>query len=163
MTQMQLIDVLNALLRTSREGEAGVRACATEVKDEPLRAMLLARAERYARAAGELHDLILAKGGTVRAGGPVDGARHRGWIGVRAAVLGRDDAAILAECERGEDAAVVQYRDALEHHLPDPVRVVVERQFAGLLEHHGEVRELRDGLLAKPRRETERAHRKPPM
>ena len=39
------------------------------------------------------------------------GALHRGWVDVKSAVTDHSDHAILAECERGEDAAKKNYRE----------------------------------------------------
>lgn len=38
----------------------------------------------------------------------------RGWINLKAAVTGTDGAAIITECERGDEVAVKHYEDALE-------------------------------------------------
>ena len=48
-------------------------------------------------------------------------------------MTGRDDVAILEECERGEDYAKKQYRDAAAQDLPADVRSVVERQYQGYM------------------------------
>ena len=39
---------------------------------------------------------------------------HRAWINLKSAVTSGDDHAILAECERGEDSAVDEYKKAME-------------------------------------------------
>jgi uncharacterized protein (TIGR02284 family) len=63
-------------------------------------------------------------------------------MGLKAAVTGKDDQAILAECERGEDSAVSNYRAALGTDLPANVRSLVERQFGEVKEAHDRVRSL---------------------
>jgi uncharacterized protein (TIGR02284 family) len=55
-----------------------------------------------------------------------------------------DDHAILAECERGEDAAKRAYENALRQDLPGDVRMVVERQFREVVANHNRVKELRN-------------------
>jgi len=37
----------------------------------------------------------------------------RGWINLKAALTSKDEHAILAECERGEDSAVAEYKKAM--------------------------------------------------
>ena len=69
---------------------------------------------------------------------------HRGWVNLKSALTGRDDHAILAECERGEDSAVRSYQDALAHDLPSDVRSSVEEQYRQVLEAHNRVKSLRD-------------------
>jgi hypothetical protein len=48
----------------------------------------------------------------------VSGAMHRGWINIKSLVTGKDEAAIVAEAERGEDAAVAACEQALGGSLP---------------------------------------------
>jgi uncharacterized protein (TIGR02284 family) len=64
-------------------------------------------------------------------------------------ITGRDDEAILNECERGEDVALKSYRKALEKDLPMDVRSVVERQLQGVQRNHDQVKALRDAERAR--------------
>jgi uncharacterized protein (TIGR02284 family) len=74
--------------------------------------------------------------------GSVAATLHRGWINIRSAVAGQDDGAVVSECERGEDAAVSAYRDALDEDLPANIRAVVERQYAEVKQAHDRIRSL---------------------
>jgi uncharacterized protein (TIGR02284 family) len=56
-----------------------------------------------------------------------------------------EDKAIIDECEAGEDAAMKNYREALNQSLPSDVQSIVSRQFAGVQEAHGVVRDLKHG------------------
>jgi uncharacterized protein (TIGR02284 family) len=73
---------------------------------------------------------------------------HRRWVDLKSAITGKDDEAILNECERGEDVAVKSYRNALEKDLPPDIRSVVERQYNGVLRNHDQVKSLRDQIRA---------------
>jgi uncharacterized protein (TIGR02284 family) len=98
--------------------------------------------QQRARFAGELQQEVRRLGGDPEETGSVAASLHRGWIGLKAAVTGRDDDAVLAECERGEDSAVANYRDALGTDLPANVRAMVERQFGEVKRAHDRVRSL---------------------
>ncbi len=74
---------------------------------------------------------------------------HRAWINVKSAVTNRDRHAILAEAERGEDAAVDAYKDAMEKDLPMPIKEIVTRQSAEVQAAHDKVRALRDTVAQK--------------
>ena len=50
------------------------------------------------------------------------GAMHRAWINLKSALTSGDDHAILAECERGEDSAISEYKEAMENGLDANVR-----------------------------------------
>jgi uncharacterized protein (TIGR02284 family) len=76
--------------------------------------------------------------------GSVAGALHRALINVRAAISGRDEEAVIAEAERGEDAAVAAYEDALRHAaLPADVRAVIARHAARVKEAHERLGDLK--------------------
>jgi len=48
------------------------------------------------------------------------------------------------ECERGEDAAGARHRKAAQKDLPAGVLEVVQRQLAGALRNHDQIKMLRD-------------------
>ena len=101
------------------------------------------------KSAADLQQLVTRLGVKPEEHGSVAGAVHRGWVNVKAAVIGRTDLAILEECERGEDVAKAHYSKALEASLPPDIRQVVERQYAGVMRNHAQIRDLRDQYRAK--------------
>jgi uncharacterized protein (TIGR02284 family) len=143
-----IVSVLNDLVETSKDGEKGFKKAAEDTRDAKLKLLFQNRAEDCARGASELQGVVQRLGGTPETGGTVGGALHRGWVDVKSAVTGRDDHGILAECERGEDVAKKNYRDALDKDLPADVRAVVERQYQGVIENHDRIRDLRDQYAA---------------
>ncbi|MCX4161484.1 MULTISPECIES: PA2169 family four-helix-bundle protein [Paraburkholderia] len=143
-----MVDVLNDLVETSKDGERGFRKAAEDAHDTQLKTLFVDRADDCASGARELQDVVLKLGGKPESGGSVGGALRRGWVDVKSAVGGRSDHAILADCEKGEDVAKKQYSDALESELPADVRTIVERQFQGVLQTHDRIRDLRDQYAA---------------
>jgi uncharacterized protein (TIGR02284 family) len=61
---------------------------------------------------------------------------------IKAGITGRDEGAIISECERGEDIAVRQYEKALDAGLAPDLRVIVERQFLQVKAAHDQIRSL---------------------
>jgi uncharacterized protein (TIGR02284 family) len=143
-----IVSVLNDLVETSKDGEKGFRKAAEDTRDPQLKQLFQGRADDCARGATELQGVVQQLGGKPETGGTVGGALHRGWVDVKSAVTGRDDHGILAECERGEDVAKKNYRDALDKELPADVRAVVERQYQGVIQNHDRIRDLRDQYAA---------------
>jgi uncharacterized protein (TIGR02284 family) len=144
----EVIDTLNDLLESCRDGEYGFRECAEHARSEDIK-VLLHRHSGECRAAGlELQTLIRQLGGKPDDGGSMAGALHRGWVSVRATLSAYSDQAMLNECERGEDTAVARYRKALKQNLPSAIRAVVERQAQGAQRNHDQVKALRDALKA---------------
>ena len=139
-----LTSALNDLVETSRDGEKGFRAAAEDTKNTELQKVFLRRAQDCASSAADLQKLVAQHGGSPEKEGSVAGAAHRGWLNLKAAVSGRPDLAILEECERGEDVAKARYRKALEEPLPEDIRMVVQRQYDGVIRNHDQIRTLRD-------------------
>jgi len=48
----------------------------------------------------------------------------------KSAVSGKSEASIIAECKRGEDAAMRNYENVLEENLPSDLLAIVEMQYA---------------------------------
>lgn len=143
-----VVDVLDDLLESCRDGEYGFKASAEHADSPELKGIFLRHASECAAAATELEREIRNHGGEPSSGGSMSGALHRGWVSVKAAMSTRDDKAVLEECERGEDAAVARYRKALKASLPANVRAMVERQAEGAQRNHDEVRALRNRFQA---------------
>jgi uncharacterized protein (TIGR02284 family) len=145
----KITSVLNDLVETSKDGEEGFRAAAEDTKSGELQAIFARRAEDCRRSAVDLQQLIVRLGGEPEKSGTIAGAMHRGWVHLKAGVSGRPDVAILEECERGEDVAKARYRKALDEELPEEVRLVIRRQYEGVVQNHDQIRDLRDRYRAQ--------------
>jgi len=140
----QIISTLNDLIETCKDGEEGFRTCAENVQDGELKGMLMERSQRCGESVKELQSEVRRLGGDPDTHGSVSGALHRGWLNVKSAITGNDEASVLAECERGEDVAIQRYQDVLREELPSDVRSLIERQYQGVMANHELVRGLRD-------------------
>ena len=145
----QVIDTLNDLLQSCRDGEYGFMTSAEHATSADLKATLLRHSEECRTSGLELQTLIRQLGGEPDEGGSMSGAMHRGWVSVRGSLSGYSDEAMLDECERGEDSAVARYRKALKENLPPAIRAVVERQSQGAQRNHDQVKAMRDALKMK--------------
>jgi uncharacterized protein (TIGR02284 family) len=146
MDKDDVIATLNDLIETSRDGEAGFRTCAEGVQNLQLKQMFDQAAGRCAQAVSELQAKVRGLGGDPERRGSVSGALHRGWVDIKSTITGMDEAAVLAECERGEDVAKKAYEEALAKDLPSDVRSIVERQYQGVRQHHDRVRQMRNAV-----------------
>jgi len=134
---------LNHLVETCRDGEQGFRTAAASVRSAQLKQLFERYAEQRARFTSELQAAVHALGGRAETSGSVAGAVHRGWMNVKSAVTGADDAAVVAAAETGEDSAVSAYERALTGGLPDAVQPLVARQFAEVRAAHDRLRDLK--------------------
>jgi uncharacterized protein (TIGR02284 family) len=146
MDKDDVVATLNDLIETSRDGEEGFRTCADGVKSSQLKQMFQQAANRCAQAVSELQAQVRALGGDPERRGSVSGSLHRAWVDIKSTITGMDEAAVLAECERGEDVASKAYEDALSKDLPADVRSMIERQYQGVRQHQDRVRQLRGAV-----------------
>jgi uncharacterized protein (TIGR02284 family) len=134
--------ILNGLIETCKDGSNGFRTAADGVEDASLKRLFTSYSEQRAQFAAELERVVASLGGNPPDTGHIAGAVHRGWINLKSAITGKDDGAIISECERGEDFAKERYQKALENTLPADVRAAVERQYMQVKEAHDHVRSL---------------------
>lgn len=149
MTDDRTVSVLNELIETCRDGEEGFRVCAEDISRPELKSLFEKRARQCSDAAVELQEQVRRLGGEPETDTSVAGDLHRRWLDLKSLITGKDDEAILSECERGEDVAKRSYQRALEKDLPAEIRALVQRQYEGVLRNHDEVRALRNAERAR--------------
>jgi uncharacterized protein (TIGR02284 family) len=141
----EIISTLNGLIETLRDGQEGYKQSADGVDDRQLKTLFDTLSLQRSKFAGELQNEVVNMGDPdPEDGSSLTGSMHRAWINVKSAVTSRDRHAILAEAERGEDAAVSAYSDAMEKNLPAPIKEVVSRQSVEVKAAHDKIRALRD-------------------
>ena len=141
-TNEHAISVLNGLIETCKDGQVGFQTAAEGVKSAILKTLFSEFSLQRAQFAGVLQQEVNRMGGSPETSGSVSASLHRGWINIKSAVTGKDESAIVAECERGEDSARDAYQKALKEHLPVDVRSIVESQFLEVKQAHDQVRSL---------------------
>lgn len=145
MDNKDIVETLNTLIETSKDGEYGFQQCAEHTQSASIKQVFLARAKDCAQAASELQGLVGAYGGTPEKDGTATGSMHRGWVSVKGTLAGYSDLNMLEEAERGEDVALKRYRTAMQNdNLPADVRSVVAIQFEGAQRNHNQIRDLRN-------------------
>ena len=147
-TTKSISSVLNGLIETCKDGQHGFRTAADDVKNPSLKSLFDELSMERGRFVGELEHLVRSVGEDVEDSGSVAGAMHRAWIDLKSALSSGSEHSILSECERGEDSAVAEYREALERDLPSTIRNVVQQQYYAIQQAHDRVRELRDSYNA---------------
>ena len=138
-----VISVLNDLIETCKDGEQGFTTAAERAKDSSLKSLFSKYASQRAGYVQELQSVVRELGGDPATSGHVAATLHRGWINLKEALSKDEDKAIVNECESGEDAAMKNYKDALSKSLPANVLSLVQKQFSGVQEAHGVVRDLK--------------------
>jgi uncharacterized protein (TIGR02284 family) len=142
--QKQTTSVLDDLIQTLRDGEEGFKQAAEAVRDGQLKSLFTEYSQQRSRFAADLQSQVRNLGNEPETNSSATGALHRGWINLKSVVTGGDDRAILAECERGEDSAVEEYKKALDDGLSQPLYELVSRQYTDIKAAHDRIRNLRD-------------------
>jgi uncharacterized protein (TIGR02284 family) len=131
--------VLNQLIETCRDGERGFLYATNLVKDPLVRAIFTEAASQRQRFAADLLPHAQRLGGENEAEGTTAAVLHRGWMTIKDRLSGHDVQAIIREAERGEEAALAAYEEALEEMLPPTTRDVIERQYADVRQTHDRI------------------------
>ena len=138
-------EIIDDLIEMLKDGQEGFEQAAESVKDPQLKSLFSEYSQQRARFAVELRSKAQSPDEREsKMSGSAAGALRRGWINLKSAVTQGDDHAILAECERGEDSAVEEFRKALNDDLSVPVQEMVSRQYAEIKQAHDRVKHLRD-------------------
>ena len=137
-------EVIDNLIETLKDGQEGFKQAAESVRNPALKTLFSDYSQQRSRFATALQSEARSHGETKpETSSSATGALHRGWINLKSAITGGDEHAILAECERGEDSAVEEYKKALDddclHRLGSLFPVSSEIKAA-----HDRIKSLRD-------------------
>lgn len=148
MTNEDAISTLNGLIETCKDGQNGFKEAAEGVERSDLKSLFYECSQQRSQFAGELQSLVRELGGDPENSGSITAALHRGFIDIKSIVMGKDETAILNECERGEDIAKAAFQKASEQDLPANVKTTVQNQSNTVKTTHDKIRDLRDATKA---------------
>lgn len=152
MEKDEIVDTLNDLIRIVEDSHEAYRQAAESAAEatdgvpgaDDLKALFNDLAAQRGAIVRELQRLVAEIGGAPDVGGTMLGGAHRFFLELRAAVMGRDRAAILNEVERGESECVRRYDDALAKDLPLPVTAVIAQHLDRIRVDRDRMAALRD-------------------
>ncbi len=137
--------VLNLLIQAGKDAEQGFQTAAQCVNDAALARLFHDYATQRGKFIAELQDRVRTLRSDIPATGSAGAALHRQWMDLKAANERDQIHALLTECERGEDIAVMAYRDALkERDVDAQTRALIQRQYEQVQAAHDRVKQLRD-------------------
>lgn len=144
-----VISTLNGLIETCKDGQNGFKTAAEGIERSELKTVFYEFSQQRSEFAGVLQELVRSLGGDPESTGTLSAAVHRGWMDIKSLVTGKDEEAILNECERGEDYAKDAYADALKSNLPANVADVLGQQSQAILAAHNRIKALRNAESQK--------------
>ena len=111
--------------------------------------MFTSRAAERRQVATQLQAEVSRLGGTPEDDGTALAAAHRMFLNLKAAVVARDDKAIVGEVERGEDHIKAKFEDARKDgELSPEVRAAIQQGYGSVRQGHDQMRDLKQALAA---------------
>jgi uncharacterized protein (TIGR02284 family) len=124
----ELVGILEKLIETCRDGQAGYREAAEHIDNPELKGFFNEQSIERAQFAGQLESEVQRLGEMEpQRRGSAGAALHRAWIDLKSN-LGAGDQAILSSVEQGEDVARKAYEDTLKKDLPQHIANVIRSQ-----------------------------------
>src|SRR5438552_449960 len=139
MNNNEVIAILNDLIETCTDGQESFRVAAESIRNSEFRRLFNIFSQQRAQFVTELQAEVHRLGGDVGKGVGQTGPLHRTWINLKT-TMARDEASIIAECQREEESAVTDYQEALKADLPLDVQYVVKRQYMDIKDAYDRIR-----------------------
>lgn len=133
------ISTLNSLIATTLDSCDGYRRAAEESSNPHRQSLFNEFAAERERIVRELQQQVRSMGGEPEDDGTILAMAHRAFLSLRDAVTGSDDAAVIAEVERGEDHIKHKYEAALDGGLSSDVEAVVREAYQSVRRGHDRV------------------------
>lgn len=133
------ISTLNSLIATTLDSCDGYRRAADESNNSQHQAMFNEFAAERETIVRQLQQQVRSMGGDPEDDGTVLAMAHRAFLSLRDAVTGSDDAAVIAEVERGEDHIKHKYEAAMDDGLSSDVEAVVREAYQSVRRGHDRV------------------------
>ncbi len=137
-------ETLRSVIESLIDGQEGFQKIGDELKDESLKRRFLQESLTRASFRGDLEEVLHQEGvHDIKEKGSVSGTLHRTWGEFKHKLAGGDHG-LLETAEQGEDVAKKAYADALNTHLPLPIRELLTKQAAHIQATHDFVKAARD-------------------
>jgi uncharacterized protein (TIGR02284 family) len=146
MNNNEVISILNGLVETCARGDEVFRNAAEGIRNSEFRRLFNIFAQQRAQFIAELQAEIHRLGGDVgtprspSVNAPAAQGKTIPFIRPSAGPDIRDEASIMAACQREEEAAVNDYQEALKADLPLDVQYVVKRQYMDIKDAYDRIR-----------------------
>ena len=140
---------LNTLIATLIDSVEGYEKSAEDVDNQHFAALFVARVAERQQAVQHLQQAVAAQGAEPEDHSSLLGGIHRAFLSLREAVSSRDDQAIVAEIEHGEDYLKDKFETALDSDTLDPgPREAVKAAWASVKAGHDEMSQLKHAVMS---------------
>jgi uncharacterized protein (TIGR02284 family) len=133
------VSTLNHLIAIAKDGYSGMSSAAESAKSASLKITLQQLSQERNRVATTLQAEVQRLSGDPDEGGTVLGVAHRAYMNLKQAIAGNSDKALVDECERGEDIAMSEFKEAIAKDLPQDVVQTLQSCFAQVQKSHEQI------------------------
>lgn len=141
------VDMLNDLIKTTIDSVDGYRSAAEDAEHSQYRTIFFDRANERSEVATQLQSYVRELGGEPTTDGSVLAGAHRMFMNLKSAVTGNDDAAVVAEVERGEDHIKDMFEKAMiDSDISPETRAVIDRCYQSVKQGHDQMSNLKHQL-----------------
>jgi uncharacterized protein (TIGR02284 family) len=138
---------LNDLIATTFDSVDGYREAGKNSESTRFVALFNARAVEREAVIAALRGEVTRLGSEPEDDGTVLGSAHRMFLNLKSVVTGRDDKAIIAEVEQGEDHIKARFEDAMDDtELSPEVMHMIRECYASIKQGHDEMRDLKQSM-----------------
>jgi uncharacterized protein (TIGR02284 family) len=142
MNNSEVISILDDLAQTCKRGQDDFRKAAATIQNSEFRRLFNIFSQQRVQFISELQSEALRLGGDTGSGSEA-AALPGNTVPLRSTAMKsakRDEASIIAECQREEEVAVNDYQEALKADLPLDVQYVVKRQYMDIRDAYDRIR-----------------------
>jgi uncharacterized protein (TIGR02284 family) len=141
------ISTLNSLIATTIDSVNGYTEAAKDSDNSRYTMMFNSRATERRAVVTTLQGEVRRMGGEPEDDGTMLASMHRGWTGLKSAVTGKDEKAIVDEVERGEDHIKAKFEDAMaDADVSAATMSAIEAAWHSVKEGHDEMRDLKHSM-----------------
>jgi len=142
MNNNEVMSILDGLVESCKRGQEAFRGAAEGIRNSEFRRLFNIFAQQRSQFISELQAEIHRLGGDAGTGATTTARVPDNTVPFRLPATPeiRDEATIIAECQREEEAAVNDYQEALKADLPLDVQYVVKRQYMDIKDAYDRIR-----------------------
>ncbi|MDX1663941.1 MAG: PA2169 family four-helix-bundle protein [Candidatus Promineifilaceae bacterium] len=150
LSTQQVVSRINELIAICHDGALGYEVAARFIEEGRYKELFLQYARQRRQFAAELYGRLEQSGAVAETEGDLAGFIHRTWMRLRVRLTGHELKIILEECERGEEAAVEVYVEALQLPLARELHVLIDRHYQAIRAARDRLRALQAALVMTP-------------
>jgi uncharacterized protein (TIGR02284 family) len=142
------IRTLNSLIATTLDSVDGYTEAAKDSDSGRFASLFTSRATERRQVVCRTFSNRFGRSAAIRrTSGTLLASAHRAFLNLKATLAGKDDEAIIAEVERGEDHIKNKFKDALgDTDLSAATRTVIEQAFTSVRAGHDQMSALKHSL-----------------